>query len=124
MDNESEMLDELRKIRTLLETKPAPPPAPTKGMVNQLKDFFSQYKVLGMAVAFILGIYLGALVKALVSDLLMPIIQYATPPGVLWQNITAGPFLIGDFLGALITFLLVVLVVFVIVKSAERVKLK
>lgn len=124
MTNESDMLDELRKIRILLEPKPAPPPAPVKGFLNQLKDFFSQYKVLGMAVAFILGLYLGALVQALVGDILMPIIQYATPPGVLWQSITVGPFRIGDFLGALITFVLVVLIVFIIVRVAEKVKKK
>ncbi len=123
MINENEILDELRKIRTILEPKPAPP-APTKGMVGQLKDFFSQYKVLGMAVAFILGIYLGALVQALVADILMPIIQYATPPGVSWQSITIGPFRVGEFLAALMTFVLVVLVVFVIVKVAERAKVK
>lgn len=77
---ENDILEELKKIRSLLEPKPAPPPPPSKGLLNQLKDFFSQYKVLGMAVAFILGLYLGALVQALVTDILMPIIQYATPP--------------------------------------------
>jgi len=50
------MLDELKKIRQLLEPKPAPPapPAP-KGMVNEFKTFIAQYKVMGMAVAFILA---------------------------------------------------------------------
>ena len=79
---------------------------------------------MGMAVAFILGLYLGTLVQALVTDLLMPIIQYATPPGVVWQDITFGPFLVGQFLGALITFLLVVVVIFLIVKVSERANVK
>ena len=77
-----------------------------------------------MAVAFILGLYLGTLVQALVTDLLVPIIQYATPPGVVWQDITFGPFLVGQFLGALITFLLVVVVIFLIVKVSERANVK
>ena len=93
-------------------------------MVNQLKDFFLQYKVLGIAVAFILGLYLGALVQALVTDILMPIIQYATPPGVVWQSISIGPFLVGQFTAALVTFLLVVLIVFFVVKVAEKTKIK
>ncbi|MEM3676436.1 MAG: MscL family protein [Thermoplasmataceae archaeon] len=92
--------------------------------MGQLKDFFSQYRVLGLAVAFILGIYLGALVQALVSDILMPIIQFATPPGQTWQNLAIGPFMIGNFIAALITFILVVLVVFLVVKVAEKAKIK
>ena len=123
MATEDQILEELKKISSLLEPKPAPPP-PKKGMVNQLKDFFSQYKVLGMAVAFILGLYLGALVQALVTDILMPIIQYATPPGVVWQSISIGPFLVGQFTAALVTFLLVVLIVFFVVKVAEKTKIK
>jgi large conductance mechanosensitive channel len=118
------ILEELRKIRMLLEPKPSPPKIPPKNFIGQFRDFLSQYKVMGMAVAFILGLYLGTLVQAMVSDLLMPIIQYATPPGVVWQDISFGPFLVGQFLGALITFLLVVVVIFVIVKVSEKAKVK
>ncbi|MGQ9787861.1 MAG: MscL family protein [Candidatus Hadarchaeaceae archaeon] len=42
-------------------------------------EFITKYKVLGMAVAFIIGLYLGALVQALVNDLIMPIIQLVAP---------------------------------------------
>ncbi|MDS0257328.1 MscL family protein [Thermoplasmatales archaeon AK] len=120
---EDEILQELRKIRTLLEPKPSPPPVHPKNFIGQLKDFFAQYRVLGLAVAFILGIYLGALVQALVSDILMPIIQFATPPGESWQSLAVGPFQIGNFAAALVTFVLVVLVVFTVVKLAEKAKI-
>jgi large conductance mechanosensitive channel len=114
------MLEELRKIRQLLEPKPAPPaPPPPKGFVNEFKDFLSKYRVMGMAVAFILGLYLGGLVNALVDDLIMPIIELAMP-GVEWEAITAGPFRIGHFIGALITFLIVAFVIFVLVKITKR----
>jgi hypothetical protein len=74
------MLEELKKIRQLLEPKPAPPiPPPPEGFLNEFKDFLSKYRVMGMAVAFILGLYLGGLVNALVDDLIMPIIELATP---------------------------------------------
>jgi large conductance mechanosensitive channel len=46
-----------------------------------LKAFLSEYKVLGLAVAFILAIYLGAVVKALVTDLVLPVVQFVLPPG-------------------------------------------
>lgn len=107
-------------MRVLLEPKPSPPTPLRKGLIGQLHDFFSQYKVLGMAVAFIIGLYLGALVQSLVTDILMPIIQYATPPGVTWEKVSLGPFLIGQFGAALLTFFIVVLVVFAIVKMAEK----
>ena len=117
---QDDMLEELRKIRQLLEPKPAPPtPAPPKGFVNEFKDFLSKYRVMGMAVAFILGLYLGSLVNALVDDLIMPIIELAMP-GVEWEAITAGPFRIGHFIGALITFLIVAIVIFLLVKITKR----
>ena len=140
MSADAEILDELRKIRELLTPKPAPgaPPAP-KGLVPEFKVFLSQYKVLGLAVAFILGLYLGQLVQGLVNDLIMPIIglvtgstgaakQCGSPPSgpfvPPWQCITAGPFLIGQFLGTLLTFLIVAFVIFLIVKGAKRYKIE
>jgi large conductance mechanosensitive channel len=113
------MLEELRKIREALEPKPAPAPAAPKGMWAEFMDFLSKYKVMGLAVAFIMGIYLGALVQALVSDFIMPIIALAMP-GVKWDEITAGPFFIGHFIGALITFIIVAFVIFLLVKITKR----
>lgn len=120
MSKEDEIIEELRKIRQLLEPKPAPPapPAP-KGLIAEFKAFVSKYRVLGMAVAFILGLYLGALVQALVNDLIMPIIELVTPD-VAWEQVTVGPFRIGHFTGALITFLIVAFVIFLLVKAASK----
>jgi len=53
---EEEILEELRRIRALLEPKPAPPPP--QGLWAEFLDFISKYKVMGMAVAFILGLYI------------------------------------------------------------------
>jgi len=123
MPRNDEMLEELRKIRQLLEPKPAPsppPPPPPKGMMNEFKAFLSQYRVMGMAVAFILGLYLGGLVKAVVDDLIMPIISIVVP-NVNWELIVLGPFRIGHFIGALITFIIIALVVFLLVKVTKKV---
>jgi large conductance mechanosensitive channel len=122
MDND--MLTELRKIRELLE-KPPPPP-PVHGLLQEFKAFLKQYGVLGLAVAFILGVYLGALVKALVGDLILPIIGLVMP-GTDLTNLkpifSGQTFAIGDFLNAVITFLIVALVIFLIVKIAKRYKI-
>ena len=117
MSKEDKMLEELKRIRELLETKPAPPPP--KGLWNEFKDFLSKFKVMGLAVAFIMAIYLGALVKALVDDFVMPIVGLAMP-GVEWDAILVGPFRVGHFLGALITFLIVAFVIFILVKVTKR----
>jgi large conductance mechanosensitive channel len=117
MSKEDKMLEELKRIRMLLEPKPAPPPP--KGLWNEFMDFISKYKVMGLAVAFILGIYLGELVKALVDNLIMPIVTLALPD-VEWTTIAAGPFLVGNFIAALITFLIVAFVIFIIVKVTKR----
>ena len=114
-------------------------PAPPNRIVQEIKAFLSNYKVHGLEVAFILGLYLGQLVQGLVNDLIMPVIGLATgstgatiqcgspaagPFVPAWQCLTAGPFMVGAFLGSLITFLIVALVIFIIVKTAKRYKIE
>ena len=124
MVKEDEMLEELKKIRTLLEPKPAPAPAKPKGLWGEFMDFVSKYKVMGLAVGFIIGLYLGTLVQALVKDLIMPVIGLAIPGlgNLASYAITAASqvFGIGDFLVALITFIIVAFVIFLLVKVTKR----
>jgi large conductance mechanosensitive channel len=126
--SDDEMLAELRKIRELLTpAPPAPVPPAPKGISAEFKAFLSEYKVLGLAVAFILGVYLGGLVQALVKDLILPVIGIPlsgvgdlTTYTVIFASQT---FKIGDFLIAVITFIIVALVIFLIVKMSKRYKL-
>jgi len=125
LDNENEMLEELKKIRAAVEKPPTP--EPPKGLWKEFKDFLSSYKVLGLAVAFVLGLYLGDLVKALVADFIMPLLGLAIPHmsnlATYTVTVLKQTFGIGDFLIALITFIFVALVVFLIVKVAKRWKI-
>jgi large conductance mechanosensitive channel len=118
LSKEDEMIAELKKIREAVEK--APPPVPPKGFVNEFKDFLSKYKIFGLAIAFIIGLYLGILIQALVKDLLLPAIGLAIPGINNLATATIGPFGYGDFLVALITFLIVALIVFVAVKVASK----
>jgi large conductance mechanosensitive channel len=125
---DEEILAELKKIRELLTTPPPPAPAPApKGLMQEFRAFLSEYKVLGLAVAFILGLYLGALVQALVKDIILPII--GIPLGStgdltsLKVTFAYQTFSVGDFLNALITFIIVAFVIFLIVKVAKRYKI-
>ena len=88
-------------------------------MVNEFVDFISQYKVLGLAVAFILGIYIGQVVQALVSSLIMPLVKIVYAP----IDPTGDTYVLsgGPIIGSLITFIIVALVVFLIVKIAKRI---
>jgi len=138
---DEEMLEVLKEIKALLEPKPAPPaPPPPKGLWKEFMDFLSKYKVMGLAVAFIMGVYLGALVQALVKNLILPIIglaipglgnlstfKIAIPPTALdAQGNPLDPtysgqlFGVGDFLVALITFIIVAFVIFLLVKITKK----
>ncbi len=123
MSKEDEMIKELTRIRELLTPKPTPPSTPPKGVWNEFKDFLSKYKVMGLAVAFIMGVYLGGLVQSLVKDLLLPVIGLAMQDvdlASLQYNVEGQIFGIGNFLVALITFIIVAFVIFVLVKVTKR----
>ena len=90
----------------------------------EFRAFLTNYKVLGLAVAFILGLYLGALVQSLVKDLILPVIgiPLSSIGNLSTYSFTFDKqsFQIGDFLIAVITFIIVAFVIFLIVKIAKR----
>ena len=93
------------------------------GLISEFKEFLYEYKVIGLAVAFIMGVAITALVQSLVSNIIMPIV---TPfiPGGAWQTATfaIGPMVIGwgSFAGALLNFIIMALVVFLIAKKVLK----
>ncbi|MGQ9680039.1 MAG: MscL family protein [Candidatus Bathyarchaeia archaeon] len=126
---QSKMLEELQKIRAAVEPKPAPPtPAkPPKGFVEEFMEFLNKYGIVGLAIAFIIGGAAGRLVTALVSDIIMPIITFFIPGGE-WRKLTLqiGPivFGIGDFIGSLIDFTIIALIVYMLSKQISKIGLK
>ncbi|MFH1209449.1 MAG: MscL family protein [archaeon] len=90
------------------------------GMLKEFKEFLDEYKVIGLAIAFIIGVASTVLIQSLVNNIIMPII---TPfiPGGAWQQATfaIGPIVIGwgSFLGAVINFVIIAFVVFMIAKK-------
>ena len=89
----------------------------------EFKEFINEYKVLPLAIAFIIGVAATALVKSLVDNIIMPIV---TPfiPGGAWQTATVslGPIVLswGAFLAAIINFVVIAFVVFMIAKYAFK----
>ena len=90
-----------------------------KGFVAEFMEFLLKYQVIGLAVAVIIGAAATKMVTATVTDIIMPIIGALIPSGS-WRTavINVGPmaFLVGDFIGAVIDFMIIALVVFLIVK--------
>ncbi len=73
------------------------------GLVQEFKDFLNEYKIMGLAVAFIMGVALTSLVQSLVNDIIMPIITPVMPAGG-WKAavLAVGPVKLawGSFLAA------------------------
>ncbi|HPA08463.1 MAG TPA: MscL family protein [Methanoregulaceae archaeon] len=92
-------------------------------LMKEFMDFLYEYKVIGLAIAFIIGVAATALIKSLVDNILMPIITFFIPGGA-WQTatLTLGTIVItwGKFLADLIYFIIVAFVVFIIAKKVLK----
>ncbi len=90
-----------------------------RGFEEEFVEFLKKNQVIGLAVAFIIGTAATALVTALVKDIVMPVVGVILPGGN-WQTaiLPVGPinFMAGDFVGAMINFIIIALVVFLLVK--------
>lgn len=90
-----------------------------KKLLMEFKEFLKEYKVLGLAVALIIGLAATEFVKAIVDDIIMPLIAPILPNGAWQQYVLAlGPFAfkLGHFVSALINFIVIAFVVFLIAK--------
>ncbi|HMK47960.1 MAG TPA: large conductance mechanosensitive channel protein MscL [Methanocella sp.] len=91
------------------------------GIIQEFKDFLNEYKVVGLAVAFIMGAAVTTLVQSLVNDIIMPCVNpVLASAGTDWKNATAtmGPVELryGSFTSNMINFLIIAFIVFMIAK--------
>ncbi len=93
------------------------------GFMEEFTDFLEEYGVLGLAIAFVIGVAVKDFVSATVDDIIMPILEVFLPQGE-WQtatwSIASIQFQVGHFLAALIDFLIIALLVFIFVKHALK----
>lgn len=89
-----------------------------KKIMKEFMDFLKEYKIVGLALAFIMGTASTTLIKSLVENLVMPIVTPFVPD---WKTsiLEIGPFTFkwGAFTAELINFVILALVVFVIAKK-------
>ena len=90
-----------------------------EGFSKEFMDFLNKYSVIGLAVAVVIGTAATKLVNSTVADIIMPIIAVLVPGGN-WREavLQIGPlkFLVGDYVGAIIDFVIVAMVIFLLVK--------
>ncbi len=90
------------------------------GLVKEFKDFVMRGNVMDMAVGVIVGGAFGAIVTSLVDDVIGPIIGMILG-GIDFSKlaITVGSanLMIGNFIQAIINFLIIALVLFAVLKA-------
>ena len=108
-------------------------------MIQEFKDFIAKGNVMDMAVGIIIGAAFTAIVGSLVADLINPIISlfmggidfssmHAVLDGGEYSSMAAAEeagaavFAYGRFIMAIINFLIIAWVVFLLVKAVNRAK--
>jgi large conductance mechanosensitive channel len=108
-------------------------------MLKEFKDFIMKGNVIDLAVAVIIGIAFGAIVSSLVNDIIMPVIGQLTGKinfTDLFINLSGGSYPTlaaakaagaatinyGVFINAIINFLIVAFVIFLVVRQINKMK--
>lgn len=90
-----------------------------KIILRDFKAFLKEYKIISLAIAFVMGQASTTLVNSLVKDLFMPLVSPLLS-GSEWKTavLTLGPVRLnyGSFLAELINFTILAFVVFIIAK--------
>ena len=114
-------------------------------MFKDFREFIMRGNMINMAVGIIIGISFGAIIGSLVNDIIMPPIgllignvDFSNLFVVLREGATVGPYLsldaareagavtlnYGIFVNAIISFLLIAIVLFFVIKAVNRLKKK
>lgn len=100
-----------------------------KKFFEEFREFINRGNVMDLAVAVVIGAAFTAIVNSVVSDIIMPIVsavtgginfaemQWVIPLGAGKSAITYG-----NFINAIIQFLIIAFVVFLIVKALNKAK--
>ena len=96
-------------------------------MMKEFKEFISRGNVMDMAVGIIIGGAFTAIVSSLVADIITPIIGMLMGGidfSALAVTVGSATLTYGNFIQAVINFLLVAWVLFMIVKARNKMKRK
>ncbi|HET7307610.1 MAG TPA: large conductance mechanosensitive channel protein MscL [Gammaproteobacteria bacterium] len=116
-----------------------------KGFFHDFKEFAMRGNAMDMAVGIVIGTAFGAISKSLVADVIMPpfglllggrdfskyfiVLKQGTPPGP-YHSMTAAQAAhavtlnYGSFIGTIITFIVIALSIFVLLRQMNKLKRK
>ena len=107
-----------------------------KGIVAEFKEFITRGNVMDMAVGIIMGGAFTAIVQSLVNDLLMPVIgalfggidfstlKYVVRAADEAAGIEEAAIKYGSFIQAIVNFLLIAIVIFLLVRGLNKLRRK
>jgi len=114
-------------------------------MIKEFKEFIAKGNAMSMAVGIIIGVAFGTIINSLVNDIIMPPVglllgdvDFSNLFVVLKEGATAGPYLsvaaageagavtlnYGMFINTVISFLIIALALFFVIRSFNRLQKK
>ena len=97
------------------------------GMLKEFKDFALKGNVVDLAVAVVIGGAFGAIVSSLVDDVITPLLLTPALKAAQAQDLDKlawGAVKYGNFLAAVLKFIIITLVLFMIIKGINRLSKK
>ena len=98
-----------------------------KKFMAEFKEFISRGNVMDLAVGVIIGGAFGAIVTSLCDDVIVPCIQLIIGKIIGVDSIeemssvlNVGPIAFGNFIAAIINFLIMALIIFLMVKAINK----
>ena len=96
-------------------------------MLKEFREFLNHGNVVDLAVAVIIGGAFGAIIKSLVDDIIMPIIGVllgGADFSSLSYQVGNAVILYGNFIQALVNFVIIAFVIFMVVRSYNKLQKK
>jgi large conductance mechanosensitive channel len=97
------------------------------GFIKEFKEFALKGNVVDLAIAVIIGAAFGAIVSSLVDDVITPLLLAPALKAANAEDLDKlawGAVKYGKFLSAIITFIIVALVLFLVIQGINRMKRK
>ncbi|MES2566538.1 MAG: large conductance mechanosensitive channel protein MscL [Bacteroidota bacterium] len=97
------------------------------GMMKEFKEFVMRGNVVDLAIGVIIGAAFGKIVSSLVEDIITPILLKPALDAAGAANIeqwAPGGMLVGKFIAAVISFVVIAFVLFLIIKGMNSTKKK
>jgi large conductance mechanosensitive channel len=85
-----------------------------RSLWQEFKEFAFKGSMIDLAIAVVIGKAFGDVVNSLVTNVIMPLISYAVPGSKSYRDWHIGAVEIGAFLGQLISFFVIALVIWIV----------